>query len=259
MRDEKRSVGLVLLAALAAVTLSLASPSSANAQITDDEAKYLKEKDEGPSQIFLVAPRVRGAWVPGFVWDLFLDRHGENWNGNANMSYGAEFILRTPKSHDLVFSLAWTDLQMTDAWWLGKGDPARKADWTEFDVSLLTLDASYYKWWEISEVFGIYAGGGIGLAMVIGDVTKHDSSDACYNDLAANDNPDRLDEAPCFVDGEPSLSGSTQKEDAIPPVIPLLNLTVGTQFTIEEHFFIRIDGGFKGYFFSGLSAGYTWW
>ena len=243
-----------------AVLLVALLPSVASAQMTEDEKEYLNEKEFGPSKTYMITPKVRGVWIADWQLDLFLDRHGSHWQDRANMEYGLDFIIRAPNDYQLVFGASWADISMPNDWWLEKDEPPRKADWTTFKHSLIVLDASYYKEWEISDIFAIYAGGGLGVGIFLGESTKRDPSAECLLAVTATGNPDDLDNAPCRTDAGVSLDPLDSGEDVgIPPALPWINLTVGSQFTIADYGIIRLDTGFKGYWFAGLSFGAQWW
>ncbi len=270
-----------MMALLATTLLALASlPSVASAQdaapvveekppekvvketksvLTEEERKYLKEKKEGPSQTYTILPRFRLASLPDFMLGLFLDRHSESWGDGPNFAGGLEFLLQNP-AYAWSFSLEFADLQRPDDWFLEGGDPARKADWTTFPVQLINLNVGVQWFWDLSEVFSFYFGAGLGAGIVLGDIEKTDPSDECITSLQNSKNADLFDLPPCYETGQPQLqAGSTEIEDRVPPVLPLVNLTTGTQVTIYDHFVWRTEIGFNTYFFAGMSLGYKWW
>ncbi len=252
---------LLVSALVVAALMAVASPASA--QLTDEEKEYLKEKTDGPSSIYLIAPRIRAVTVPSFILDAFLDRHGSNWEDGANLGYGMEFVLRKP-TYDLVFGFEWADISMSDDWWLESGDPARKADFTTFPLQIVSLTVGINWFFDISEVFGLYLGGGLGVGLVLGDVEKTDPSIDCINALETSGDPkdsSRLDQEPCTINGQPQTQpGTTEIEEDIPPALPIINLAFGTQFTIAEHIAWRIEAGANlPYFYAGTSIGYMWW
>ncbi len=233
----------------------------AETSLSEEEMAYLKEKAEGPSQIYILTPRIRAITIPDFIFDAFLERHSSHWEDGPNLAYGLEFTLRKP-TYDLVFAFEYADLSQPDNWFLEKDDPARKADWTTFPLALTSLTIGIQWFYEISDVFGLYMGAGLGAGLVIGEVEKTDPSVECIGALGDDKNADRLDEAPCTVNGEPQLDqtpGSTEVENRVPPVLPLINLYFGAQFTIYKNVVLKLDVGFNDYFYSGLSIGYQWW
>ncbi len=256
MSKHRESVWIVAAAALILGTLAA---STASAQITDEEKRYLEEKRKGPSEVYVIAPRLWAVTIPGFILDQFFDRHASTWEGGTNLATGLEFIWRTPKSHEFVFSLDYTDLTMRDEWWVEADKPVRQADWTEFGLSLITLEVGYNGIWPISDVFSFYAGAGLGLSLVLGEVQKTDPTLACIQSLGNSRNSSDLERPPCENQGQPALeAGSTEPEDDIPPVIPLPHVLGGAQITVAEHLAIRLQVGWRVYFYGGLSVGYEW-
>jgi hypothetical protein len=227
--------------------------------LTEEERAYLKEKVEGPTTTYTVMPRFRLASLPDGILGLFLDRHAESWNDGPNLGYGLEFLLQNP-AYAWSFSFEFVDLSRADDWFLEKDDPARKADWTTFPVQLLNLNVGVQWFWDISEVFSFFFGAGLGAGIVLGDIEKTDPSAACVASLGESTDASRLDRAPCYVGGQPQLDeGSTEVEDRVPPVLPLINLTGGTQVTIYDHVVWRLEVGFNDYVYAGTSLGYKWW
>ncbi len=261
-RGEARFAALC--AAAAAMLVVWLAPQAASAQLTEEEAKYLKEKQVGPETIYVLTPRVRAIVMPDFVWDLFLERHSSHWEGQTNLSFGMEFLLRKP-SYDLSFAADFTDYSQPDDWFLEKDDPARKADFTTIPLEIISLTVGVKWFFDISPVFGLFLGGGLGAGVILGEVEKTDPSPECLlaldsqadiNDSAGLDRPPCVDSA-----GRAQLTpGSTEIEEDIPPVLPLVNLSFGAQFTIADHYVIRLETGMDLlYFYSGISLGAQWW
>lgn len=206
---------------------------------------------------------VNAVGIPGFLLDPWLKRHGSHWEDRANLGYGLDFILRKPDAYDVAFSADFVDLSMPDAWWVGANKDPQDADWTEFPISIVQLSVSMRFAWVISEVFELYAGGGLGVFLFLDDIYKTSPSNECVAALEGSNDFDALDDPPCTVNGRPSLNtspGSREKEDSVPPVLPSIELIFGTQFTFAEHFTWRIEtGGLFPYFRAGMGLGYMWW
>jgi hypothetical protein len=227
--------------------------------LTEEERRFLKEKQEGPSQTYTILPRFRLVSIPDAALGLFLERHSESWGDGPNLAYGLEFLLQNP-AYAWSFSLEFADISRPDDWFLESGDPARKADWTTFPLQLINLNVGVQWFFDLSEVFSFYVGAGLGAGIVLGEVEKTDPSDECVLSLGETKDAARLDQAPCYVGGQPRLqAGSTEVEDRIPPVLPLINLTGGMQVIAYEHLVWRLEVGFNDYVFAGTSLGYKWW
>jgi hypothetical protein len=241
------------------------APSSASAQLTEEEQAYLKEKKDGPSKIYLMQAHINTVHLPDFLLDQWLARHSSTWEDGANLGYGLDFVLRKPDAYDVVFSAGFVDLSMPDDWWAGSNKDPSDADWVEFPVSIIQLSVSMRFVWVISEVFEIYTGGGIGVFFFLDDIYKTDPSPDCIEDLYLNGNKDfdDLDKPRCKENGRPGLSSvpsDREKEDDVPPLLPSLDLVVGTQFTFAKHYTWRIEaGGLFPYLRAGMGFGYQWW
>ena len=256
----RRTVVMALVAAFAAIVIA---PQTASAQLTEEEEAYLKEKKDGPSQIYLMQGRIDAVGIPGFLLDPWLKRHGSHWDGQTNLGYGLDFVLRKPDAYDVVFSAGFVDLSMPDAWWVGANKDPGDADWTEFPVSIIQLSVSMRFAWVISEVFELYTGGGIGVFFFLDDIYKTDPSVDCVTALEGSSDYGALDRSPCTENGVPQLSdapSAREKEDSVPPVLPSIELIFGTQFTFAEHFTWRIEtAGLFPYFRASTALGYQWW
>ncbi len=232
-----------------------------NSVLTEEEKKFLKEKREGPSRRYAISPRFRLVSIPDATLDLFLERHAESWNDGPNFAYGLEFMVRNP-DYAWVFWAEFADLKRKDDWFLEKDDPARKADWTTFPIQMPSLGASARWYWDLSPVFSFYAGAGLGVALVLGEIEKTDPAPECVLALGESEDPSLLDKAPCYENGQPKLDpapGATETEDRIPPVLPIIDVTGGMQVTIYDHVIWKLELGLHTYTYAGTSLGVQWW
>lgn len=226
-------------------------PSLASAQYVDRDDNVRFEEDFDKDEFMLTA-RFRTVALPSFMLGLFYDEHMNNWSeGKTNFAYGAEFTWRNPDL-EVGFSVEYADLTMADGYWRASDDPVEESQWTQFDIKFLSFVVATYWYWDVSPWFAPYVGGGIGPGFVIGEATKY----------SANDNSGcRSDRSQCFgPDGEPLLEAefNEPEEEDIPFVLPVLNLTGGMRFTIEDHFVIKLELGFHNYLFAGLNLGGQW-
>ncbi|MCA9564664.1 MAG: hypothetical protein KC561_14310, partial [Myxococcales bacterium] len=207
-----------------------------------------------PVMYQVTVPRVWAIVVPSFLLDAFFDMHGNTWDGRANLSYGAEFIIRRVEEFDLVFSLDWADLRTTDDWWKEDGEPVIDADWGENSLSLITADVAIHWMTNLNHYWDLYYGVGLGVAFFLGDFLKTDVAQSCF--------PASIDEfdetSPSIVrnncetaDGDPLLepNAEPEEEDRLPPILPALSLTFGSRWVIEDHWVISLEMGFKTAYF----------
>ena len=230
--------------------------------------------NEAPETVYLITSRLRAISMPDFVWELFLERHSSHWKGQTNLSYGFEFIQRKP-SREYFVKADFTDYSQPDAWFLWKDDPARGADFTSLSLSLLSVAVGVNWVWELSPNFSVFYGGGLGLAVSLGEVKRTAPSSECLlflenedfgangvlntaNDGDVNDSS-RLEEVPCVDEGgNPSLNlETTEKRSDIPSMVPLWNISLGTQLIFADDFVWRFETGTDLiYFYAGTSIGY---
>ena len=239
----------ISVAVVASVVFLLQSVC-AFADVTDEEKRMLEGR---PSydEAYSIMARTRFITVPDFILGAFFDRNESTWDGEVNMAFGLEFTYQNVGSYDLVFSVDWTNLATPNGYWLESDDPLDNADFTENTLSLISIDASIYWYTDLAKEVAIYYGAGLGLGILLGDLHKTDIDYECAKEEGRNS----VNIGDC-----PTQSyAPRKKEDDVPPVVPLINVTLGFKFTIADHFVIKLEGGFKGYFFGGLALGYHWW
>jgi hypothetical protein len=87
--------------------------------LTEEERRFLKEKQEGPSQTYTILPRFRLVSIPDAALGLFLERHSESWGDGPNLAYGLEFLLQNPDVCVECSGLEFADISsapMTGFW-----------------------------------------------------------------------------------------------------------------------------------------------
>ena len=244
--------GFAILLALIGVSYS----PNAHAQYVDkdDLARFDSELDRDS---FMATARFRAVMVPPFLLGLAFDEHANNWqDGTTNFAYGVEFSWRRNQDFEIGLAIDYADLSMPGQFWLASDDPPEDADWTTVDIGLLSLVLSSYWFWDVNEWFSPYLGGGIGPALVIGEVNKYNPRPGTPCRTAGTYNP------PGCVgeNGEPDLDAyfDPAEKENIPPVLPVLNLTLGARFNISKHGVLKLEFGFQNYLFAGIAAGGQW-
>lgn len=229
----------------------LAIPQIASAQYVDRDDNVRFEEDFEKDE-FMITARFRMVGVPGFVLDWFYDEHKNNWSdGQTNFAYGGEFSWRN-QDLEVGFSVEYADLSMKDGFWRSSDDPIEEADWTQFDFKFLSFVIATYWYWDIEPWFSPYVGGGIGPGFFLGEVLKYSPN---------NVSNCRSDRDQCFdANGEPQLETdfNAAEEEEIPFVLPVLNVTGGMRFNIEENFVVKVEVGLHNYLFAGLNLGGQW-
>ena len=244
------------------VLLCMLVPASAFAQRGDVTDSVRFEDDLNPNE-FMITGRVRAVTVPDFVLRLFFDEHSSHWSeGQRNLSYGGEFVWRRGDDFELGIGIDYAELSMPEGFFLETGDEPRSADWTSIDMQVLSVVFSAYWFWDLQPWLSPYIGGGIGPGFIFGDVIRYqpDRQSPCYQNLGTGGTGIAFTPPECLrPDGQPSEDAidfdNPEFEDRVPPVVPIVNLTLGLRFNMGDYAVLKLEGGFYTYFFAGAALG----
>lgn len=220
------------------------------AVVEDPFARYAFPEPGGWTHSFLTTAQI--IYMPDFILDDFFARHPSHWDGRSNMAFGLEYVLRQVDVWEFRTSVLWANLGMPSTYWLETGKEADTADFTHFNLSVLSVEAAFFGTWDIIPQIGIFYGGGVWLGGMLGEVSKANILQDCV-DTEVEDAPWREAYARCPTDGV------FETETAVPPVVGMAIASAGVRFELAEHFVARLEGGFKGWFFGGLSIGGQFW
>ena len=247
------------IAAVLFVALMLV-PALAGAQYVDrdDSARFEEEFDD---EEFSVAGRFRAIVVPGFILNWFLEEHENHWSrGQKNFAVGGEAIWRRANEYEIGVAVDWANLAMPDGWWQDRNEPRNEADWTLVDLKLLSVVFISRWFWKPQPWLHPYFGVSIGPGIVFGNVLKHNPSagTSCRAELEQGIFP-----PPSCADenGDIQLEANfdaPEREDTIPPVVPVLGVTGGLRFNFLDYGLFKIEVGFQDYFFAGAGLGVQW-
>jgi hypothetical protein len=202
-----------------------------------------------------VGARLRYIFMPRSVTELFVDKA----TSLNSVGFGAEIVTRKG-NFDIVFGLEYDSLAAKSGLYQDKGDdPARCTgqaggdadqcpDFREFDsFGMVSVDASFIWHTDITEKIQLRYGAGIGLGLMTGkmDVTKTTS-------CPAGTTLDDLDNS-----GVCTRAPTTEEEDDVPPVLPILNFLVGTRFMLADNIAFNVETGFRDIFYLGAGFSYT--
>lgn len=244
---------------LLAILLITVAPRVATAQYVDrdDSARFEEEFDD---EEFMIAGRFRAILIPGFALSWFLDEHENMWTkGQTNFSWGGEAIWRRANEYEIGVAVDYADLSMPDGWWLDRGEPVDEADWTMVDLKLLSVTFVSRWFWRPQPWLSPYLGVSVGPGFVLGEVLKRNPAPG--SDCRAALEGGTFDPDECRDDGgDIDLDDfeAAEREDTIPPVLPVLGAVAGLRFNVADYVAIKVEAGFQDYFFLGTGLGVQW-
>lgn len=247
-----------------ATLLALATlPAFASAQSRDDLTESVRSEDARTPNAFMLTARMRAVAFPDLFLGLFFDEHASHWSrGQRNFSYGGEFVWRRGLDLELGLAIDYADLTMPEDFWLEAGDGAQSADWTEIDMQLLSVVFSAYWFWNVQPWLTPYLGGGIGPGFLLGDVVRYEPNrqSGCYSDLGYGNGDLGFTDPNCLrPDGQPSENAvdydNPNIDDRIPSVVPIIHLSAGLRFNLDDYAVLKLEAGFYTYLFAGASLG----
>ncbi|MEC8024743.1 MAG: hypothetical protein VX223_12460 [Myxococcota bacterium] len=200
------------------------------------------DEEENPEEGVSIGLRTRYVTVPdAFFESVFLEHTSLD-----SYSLGVEVGIDGPGSLRVIFGLDYTDLSMPSGnFRLGESTFSRSAEnpedanFTEINLHMVALDATFL--WQVKfiETFGLMYGVGLGVAVLTGTIYATDVLPTCQQP----------------VDQCPHWRGVTrQKQDLPSPVWPLLSAQVGLYWDPAPGWRIRLEGGFRGVLFTGVAA-----
>ena len=200
-------------------------------------AKAKAEADKTKAKLG-VGVRFRGVFLPESMLEIFLE---EVPGGVSQPAFGLE-VVRRKGNFDLVVGIDYHSLEAScpdepePCLYLEKGDDAPPG-----------LDVAFVWSEPITDFFAIRYGAGLGLGIILGDVLQTDTT--CLDGTT-----------PSTIQGRctPVTSGGQINEpnDDVPPVVPIVEFTVGGRFDVIENLSINVEAGFRDLFFTGISAHY---
>ncbi len=182
----------------------------------------------------------RGVFLPQSTIEWFVERAS---SGVSELGYGVELYRRT-NEFELALGLGFDGLSPDDGIWIEKGQsiPVDQPDLVEFeDFSWFSVDLKITWRTELGDMLALRYGVGLGLGIMLGDIYRSDF-------ICANESPSSCGQLP---------GGKVrEKEDGIPPVLPILHANVGLEIRPVPNFHVIIEGGLRTIPFLGASVGY---
>ena len=211
----------------------------------DNYAKAEEKRKKKVIPEYGVGLRLRGVFEPAFMMNLFVEE--QTSGGMFHPGFGLE-LNRRKGDFELVLGFEYDNLSPDDGYWLEKGDdgvsPGQYPDFVDFDgLSWFTTDLTFMFHTPMSEKVAFRYGAGFGLGIVFGDALQTDQ--VCSGSDFETQCMDRT-------------GGDAQIDDPadIPPVFPVVNLILGTQFRPSRSLSINLEAGLRTVFFFGISGTY---
>lgn len=184
--------------------------------------------------------------IPGYIFGSWFDKHGNMWDGVANMGFSLDYTMRFTFPMELRLSLSWTSLRTGNAYWLkeSNADSPELADYIVNTLSTVAIEAAVYHMIPIIDNISFYYGGGLWGGVVLGDLQAYAVDSSCADYTQSFGDIDAC--------GHASSSHAIQ---GVPPMLGSLIVTLGFKFVVLEKMTIRAEGGFKGYFYGQVGLG----
>jgi hypothetical protein len=222
------------------------------------EAPVVRERKPRKYQME-IGLRGRRVSVPRGIMDLwYTDSDVPGWplpgrerpfiNGWA---YGLEFVVKSNRTNG-IFWFEWLDSSMPEGYWDDVEDPPNPVDGDYIvpsaNLGLLTFGADYA--YEVPMVrldqtkgafgLGFVAGGGLGLAVMVGKMDKWQQSET---------------DVPSYVLYDQGAAPNGTKD--VPRIYPMVDINVGLRFNFGDRVVIRFEGGLHTMLYYGASAGFS--
>ncbi len=234
-----------------AVDGSASAPASDVKRISlndPDEAQPLDHDNDSPIKGHGMGMSLSFVGVPSSLISHWFDKHGDTWDGVANMGFGLDYTMRFVFPMELRLSLSWTSARTGDAYWLIHEDEPTLADYIENNLSIVAIEAAVYHIVSIADHVSVfdhidfYYGGGLWGGVLLGEARAHNINGVCASDQA--------DIESC------NYSPGYHVVDELPPIFGFVEATVGFKFSfLDDKLTVRAEGGFKGYLYGQLGIG----
>jgi len=204
--------------------------------------------DEGGKQVKWGAGlRVRANNVPTWLTELFV----EHSTPMTSAGFGVEAVRRRG-DFDIAFGLEYENVSPDNGYWLENGGMLNPADldWVEFDsLAIIGVDATFAWHTQITPMFQLRYGAGIGVAVVLGDVFQYEGTCPGGASVSDLDDPGSPNAAGCFY-----TPGTRAKSNDVPPAVPIVHGFLGLRIKLTDKININVDGGFRDMFYLGLGT-----
>ncbi|MED5373487.1 MAG: hypothetical protein VX899_20890 [Myxococcota bacterium] len=251
---------LLLIAANAQAAEAPIAPVSHLTQETAAPAAGTGEVSAAPQRPYLMEVNLRGKYmsVPDSFLDIFFFNESAN-NGNhlarpdvRAYAAGMEFAIRSNGMGSGAMGSFYFDYLgplIEDGYWDDREDESSGANpdyndgyWLapSSNFGFVTLGANYYYDLRLAPWFSFIVGGGLGVAMTIGEIQRWGPTE----DGTPAWNRDDLDSSEADRDPLP-----------IPGAVPYWDLNFGLKFHFNDKASLRLEGGMHPLFYGGAAVG----
>jgi hypothetical protein len=203
-----------------------------------------------------VGVRVRSVWVPKSVLELFIERAA---GGAQNYGLGVD-LTRRRGTTELQLGFEYERVNVGQGVWINKGDNVAAGDEVDYvlgpkasghQLGWFTIEFTFLNHAEISKMFAVRYGGGIGVGIVVGELDHNNI--ICVNATNAMPEPGCV---PPRFSGQGMYSEGTETQVAygLPPVFPVVNAILGLEIRPTDHMTINLEGGIRTLPFVGVSS-----
>lgn len=199
---------------------------------------------------------IRGRWlsVPDSVLDIWYFNE-EDPGANPlprpkahGYAVGLEYVLK-PAPTNWIFYVEYAGSLMPDGYWDDIEEPAEHddGDYIRPDgFGIMVAGANYAHEIEATPWLSFLVGGGLGLAVMTGDLVQWNGGDP------DNTEPDCLPNSPAYERVDVCENDGVKR---IPGVLPMVDISGGVRFKLGDQGSFRLEGGIHDMIYAGAAAG----
>jgi len=205
--------------------------------------------------LYEVNVRTRYLSVPNSILDIwFFDNDSDGANPYARpkvraYTAGLEFVIKKEPANWTVYFEYLGNL-MNEGYWDDVEKPAahEDGDWVRPDgLGMLVLGGNYGHSVKATEWWSFVFGGGVGLGVMLGDLTTWGPGSS-----EANRNGACLPESPAYIRKDTCAEDGSKK---IPAVLPVVDITMSSRFHFGDQATLRLDAGVHNMLYLGTAFG----
>jgi hypothetical protein len=243
---KNRALPLVLLCVIAVVLIGF----DARAAKPDPGTRLLVDEDNGPARLSLygaapeieipgegisVGVRARYITIPDSLFDVYLQDH----TSFHSYTVGIEVGIDGPAGSRILFGLDYSDFSMPGGNFRQIDENPDEASYTEINLHVITVEALFLWKYAFVQQFGVIYGAGLGVSYTPGDITSTDVTPNCTEPVSE-----------CA-----HWNTVTSRKQPMPSRFwPMITVIGGFYIDPTPGIRIRLEGGFRGVVFAGLSA-----